>query len=225
MTSDFTHYTRGCAVLGAALALVASGCKPSSFSGSSASNTVTTQNDGGSATNAATASTCTAAGSTQVKLLTPSITNGEPQNFLAYEVFVTDCSGNRKVVEAKAILFDLDAFLLNVAESQPLTYVVKSTEAQAAGSLIRVANADLFGRTGSAFFHYETDRPFTLATTASSVTISIQMAGRTFKPYAATTTGSDHKMQTYLRFGEAAPVTSVVAIRDKAPQDRPQTKP
>ena len=221
MASDFEHYTRGCWALGATLALLATGCKPSSFSGGATSSVGATQNDGGSAISPATAITCTAAGSTQVKLLTPSITNGDPQNFLAYEVFVTDCSGNRQVVEAKAILFDLDAFLLNVAESQPLTYTVKSTAAQATGSLIRVAKSDLFGRTGPAFFHYETDRPFALETAASSVTISIQMAGRTFKPYAAATTGNDHKMQTYLRFGAAAPVTSVVEILGKVPQDRP----
>ena len=203
-------------------ALNAGGCKSSSFSGEAANTAATSQPSGtGAADHSKAAAPCTKAGSTQAKLLTPTITNADQQNALAYEIFVTDCSGERKSVDATTIKFDLDAIFYNVPENQPLNYTVTSTDARTSGQLLQVPNSDLFGKTGSGFFHFETDQPFSLATAASSVTLTIQMAGRSFRPFQAAKTGDYGHMQTYLSFGDAAPVASAVQILGKLPPKGP----
>ena len=197
------------------------GCKSSSFSGEAANTAATSQHSGTAADHSSVAAPCTQAGTTQAKLLTPTITNADQQNALAYEIFVTDCSGVRKSVDATTIKFDLDAIFYNVPENQPLNYTVTSTDARTSGRLIQVPNSDLFGKTGPGFFHFETDQPFSLATAASSVTLTIQMAGRSFRPLQAATTGDYGHMQTYLSFGDATPVATAVQILGKLPAKGP----
>ena len=172
------------------------GCKSSSFSGEAANTAATSQHSGTAADHSSVAAPCTQAGTTQAKLLTPTITNADQQNALAYEIFVTDCSGVRKSVDA-------------------------TTDARTSGRLIQVPNSDLFGKTGPGFFHFETDQPFSLATAASSVTLTIQMAGRSFRPLQAATTGDYGHMQTYLSFGDATPVATAVQILGKLPAKGP----
>ena len=141
--------------------------------------------------------------------MTPTLTNGDPQNYLGYALFVTDCNGNRVALTATVINFDLDAVLSGVADDQPLTYTVSSNGAQVVGDLVKVPNADLFGNTGSQYFHYATDQPFSLSA-AATVTIAIQLAGRSLRPIGNEANSS--QVQTYLGFGAAAPVTAVVQL-------------
>ena len=212
----------GTMLLVCAFAMNTAGCKSSSFSGEAASAATSSQHSGTAAADySKVAAPCTQAGSTQAKLLTPTITNADQQNALAYEIFVTDCSGQRKSVDATTIKFDLDAIFDHVAESQPLNYTVTSTDARTSGRLIQVPNSDLFGKTGPGFFHFETDQPFSLATAASSVTLTIQMAGRSFRPFKTATTGNYPQMQTYLSFGDATPVASAVQILGQLPAKGP----
>ncbi len=143
-----------------------------------------------------------AAGATAVKLLTPTVANGDPSNHIDYEITVADCDGKPRQLVADYILFDVEALVTAGDQGTGYHYVVKAGTKSAEGSLERIVGSDLFGNSGAQYFHNRTDQVPTIAAGAASIQFRIEFAGGTFGP--ANSQGKpDNLLATYLRFGKA----------------------
>ncbi len=141
---------------------------------------------------------------TSVKLLTPTIQNGQPGNKVIYELQLLDCKGKPRPISAQFIHFDLDA---EVAEAVPNSYTVQVGTQTVQGALQVVEGVDLFGKSGPEYFHHKTDQPVTLTETALTATLTVDLKGQLFGEEEG-----NFSAQSYLRFGEAEPVAQTVTF-------------
>ena len=155
---------------------------------------------------------CGADGVTNANLLTPSVKNGSPGNYLEYELSIADCSGNPRPLTAEKILFDIDATLLGSGVNKPLSYQVTSTDNSLKGILQNIQGTDLFGRTGANFHHYATDQSINFATKATSVKLRIELAGLLMRTTTTKGTTAPNQVATYLRIGQASPVQQIASL-------------
>jgi hypothetical protein len=158
--------------------------------------------------------TCGADGVTNANLLTPSVKNGSPGNYLEYELSIADCSGKPRPLTAEKILFDIDATLLGSGVNKPLSYQVASTDNTLKGILQNIQGTDLFGRTGANFHHYATDQSINFATNATSMKLRIELAGLLMRTTTTKGTTAPNQVATYLRIGQASPVQQIASLID-----------
>jgi hypothetical protein len=148
---------------------------------------------------------CSATGATQATLVTTQISNNTPGSFIEYKVFRTDCQGNVVPLGPEKISFDLDATVRGLT---PIPYALSSNGGVQTGSMNDIVGADLFGNAGPNFAHSETDQLVAIQGTSATtvvlrVAVPIPLVPRT---------GSVNMLATYLRFGDAAPVTKAVQL-------------
>ena len=156
---------------------------------------------------------CGAAGLTRALLLTPTVQNAKPGNYLEYQLSVNDCNGNPLPLTADKILFDINVNINGSGAKAPLYYTVKANDNAVSGILQNVKGSDLFGRTGANFFHFETDKPVILATKENAVILHIELGGQLMVPLPdASGNVSPNQLTTYLRFGNASPVHQIVTL-------------
>ena len=122
---------------------------------------------------------------------------------LEYVLYSKDCLGNP--IAANEIKFDLNyKFELNKTESHPVTYTIIDTETNqtvGAGSLILIRGEDLFGNTGSRFFHYKTDGDFDFPSKWDKLKLIINWSDAIF--LESTTEGDDPNMlPSFIKFGQ-----------------------
>lgn len=158
--------------------------------------------------------TCDENGVTKASLLTASTKNQTAGNYIDYQISLADCAGWSMVLQNKPILFDLDAFIQG---SYSLRYDVNDGNSIYSGELKHVSGSDLFGNQGSSFGHWAT-APIPFTTSVRVVTLRIHLMGGKFIPneeaYRGTTSiTQDFYIKTFLRFGEAQPVTKKVLFQ------------
>ncbi len=155
---------------------------------------------------------CGPAGTTKAELITPTLANGVPGNYLAYEISIADCEGKVRPLEANRILFDVDARFTGANVNAALVYTVNVGEKSFEGELRNIQGSDLFGRTGANLFHYATEKKIELAPKTSSLRLRIDLAGHQMKSTTEGTASPD-QMATYLRFGDARAVQQMVRLQ------------
>ena len=151
---------------------------------------------------------------TQVTLLTNTVQNGVAGNFVEYKMSVTDCDGKQIPFTASAVSFDLASY---VGAQANLTYVITDagdSSHTVRGTLNNLQGNDLFGNSGPNYYHYETDQPVSFAAQANAIIVHIDLMGISMTPYG---TSSPLEMNTYLKFGNAAPVKAPVQLSQAAP--------
>lgn len=160
-------------------------------------------------------STCTPEGITKIRLLSPSVVSGDPQNHLEYEISAVDCAGNPLNNLKGSIDFDIGA-VTSIADSGLAYTAFDGTKTQN-GKLEAVSGQDLFGNSGPEFQFFRTSEVIELNSSTKSVQFLIKLAGATIESYTSRD-GSGSTVATYLRFGSAAPVEqSVKLISEKNP--------
>ena len=155
---------------------------------------------------------------TQVTLLTNTVQNGVAGNFVEYKMTVTDCDGKQIPFTASAVSFDLASY---VGTQANLTYVITDagdSSHSVRGTLNNLQGNDLFGNSGPNYYHYETDQPVSFAAQANAIIVHIDLMGMSMAPYG---TSSPLEMNTYLKFGNAAPVKAPVQLSHAAPTPAP----
>ena len=157
---------------------------------------------------------CNQYGQTQAKLLTDLVQNGTAGNFVEYQLTLTDCSGKQVPFSANTVSFDLAAYVSSEAN---LSYVITDASDKnhtVSGTLNNLKGHDLFGNNGSNYYHYETDKPVSFAAGANAIIVHIDLNGMAMRTYG---NQSSTDLNTYLAFGDAAPVKAVVKLSGLAP--------
>lgn len=161
---------------------------------------------------------CTADGVTHAKLLSKSVKNDTPGQFIEYQLFVTDCEGKVRDVSSDLILFDLNS--VTDGGMNALRFQVQTTKRVqiASGGMEVVKGKDLFGNASPTYFHYRTDKRIEFSVPSKSFIFRIEPGhGR---ETAAANMGTaaalgDQEIETYLRFGSASTVKQVVTFINK----------
>ncbi len=157
---------------------------------------------------------CTESGVTKVRLLTESIPNQAPQQWIEYDVRLEDCDGNLIPVVNRPILFDLDASISpNVVNiSYSISNIAGETPFSTDGELLYQPNKDLFGKTGSNYAHWMTE-PVTINSQHTALHLTIKMSNLLIT--SLNDSGIfEFSVPSYLRFGDAAPVQQDVKIKN-----------
>jgi hypothetical protein len=163
-------------------------------------------------------SECTAAGTTKAELLTQTVDNGTPGNFVEYKLTVTDCSGKQIPFNAGTVSFDLGSY---VGAQSSLNYVISDASDQShsiSGIFNNLQGHDLFGNAGPNYYHYETDKPVNFAAAANAIIVHVDLAGMSMTPYGS---NDPLTMNTYLAFGTTAPVKAPVRLSRPGPAQPP----
>jgi hypothetical protein len=151
---------------------------------------------------------------TQATLLTPKALNGQPGNYLEYEISLTDCTGQRRQLTANSIFFDTDTISNGAGSGNPLRYTLTADGVAVTGVLVEISGSDLFGKTGPGYYYNRTDQAVSVQTTTTSVRLRIELMGQTFQSYGAPPSAPQTPLvvATFLRFGEATPVRKDVVF-------------
>jgi len=159
-------------------------------------------------------SDCTADGITHAKLLTTSIRNNST-DYIEYEIFVTDCEGKIKNVQADTILFDVNASSPPDANAPVLFEVLTNAKSPVTSGVMQtIVGSDLFGVTKPTYRHYKTDQIVEFSVPSSSFIFRVRppngrlLANQNMLNPAMR--DADQSIETFLRFGNASPVTAVV---------------
>ncbi|MBM4250709.1 MAG: hypothetical protein FJ146_01930 [Deltaproteobacteria bacterium] len=155
---------------------------------------------------------CGPAGTTKAELLTPTLANGSPGNYLEYEIALVDCEGKARPLTANRILFDVDARFSGPRVNAPLSYSVSLGSETVSGELTNIQGSDLFGRSGANLFHYATENKIDFGTKFNSLRLRIDLAGHQLKSTTGGTAGPND-VATYLRFGDARAVEQLVRLQ------------
>lgn len=152
---------------------------------------------------------CTDEGLTKVRLLSPSVVSGDPQNHLDYEISAVDCAGNPLSNLKGAIDFDIGA--VTTISLGGLTYTTIDGGVQRAGRLDAIGGQDLFGNSGPEYQFFRTSEVIELNNKTKTIQFRIELGGSTIESY--TSQGGDGAtVATYLRFGSAAAVEQSVKL-------------
>jgi hypothetical protein len=146
---------------------------------------------------------------TKATLLTSTVQNNTPGNYIEYKLTVTDCMGKQIPFTAATVSFDIGAA---IGMQQNLAYTITDAGNAAntmTGTLINIPGHDLFGNSGSNYYHYQTDKPVAFAAQANAIIVRVKLNGMSMVPYG---TNSAAIMNTYLAFGATAPVTAPVTL-------------
>lgn len=162
-----------------------------------------------------TPSPCVGDGLTQAKLLTTSIVAQAANQYLDYDVQLTDCNGNPKALSNAALRFDLDA--MTDAGTVALPYelsVSTSASNKISDKLQPVPGSDLFGKKGPMYSYWQT-QSISFVPESATIRLRIDVSNRMIVPINSI---SEKKLTapisvpTYLKLGEAAPVQQNVTV-------------
>lgn len=154
---------------------------------------------------------CKKDGVTKVKLLTSTIPNNAPQQWVEYEVRLVDCDGKSIPVKDRPILFDIDATISPMGNN--IAYEISNLPGeksfQKSGTLKFQPNKDLFGKVGPNYAFWMTD-PITIED-SNALHLTTKMGG--FYIQSLTDPGLlQFKIQSFLRFGDAVPVQQEITV-------------
>lgn len=158
---------------------------------------------------------CGESGITQARVISANTWNGQANNYIDYEVSLASCDGKVVTLTNQPILFDVNAF---TPGSFSLNYQVNDgVSPLQSGSLSYVSGKDLFNNVGSNYGHWTT-ATLSFATSVKKVNIRVYLMGKSYFPNepqykGLTTVTQDYLIDTYLKFGNALPVTAKVLFK------------
>ena len=149
-------------------------------------------------------------GKTQARLITNRVANGKPGNYLEFSLSLADCASQTRTFQATTVYFDLDAYTSLAGRGRELPFKLTTDQETLSGTFREIQGEDLFGRTGAERYHYRTSREVQLQSSASKITLRIELLGMTVSGEPQRGLGNPRAgIQTvpiYMRFGKAAPV-------------------
>lgn len=152
-----------------------------------------------------TGTVCNPNGVTQAQVLTSQVENGSVAATIEYEVSLADCTGWGKVLSQAPILFDVNAIL----EWKDLTYEMIDSGQTYGDILTLIRGSDLFGNVGSGWAHWQT-ASVKYSSSAKKVRLIVHLNGVKLSPLGGGTQVGSMYYDTYLKFGDADPVTARV---------------
>jgi hypothetical protein len=155
-------------------------------------------------------------GKTDATLLTDKIQSNAADQFVKYEVALTNCDGSPKNMTDESIYFDLNAIIDQFGEDVEYRILKPSDESEIlAGTLVHKEGKDLFGQTGPQFGYWVTGQ-VTLKGATDKLLLVIDMSELGFRPPSDAPKDSikadSFVVDSFLRFGEASPVTEPLTI-------------
>ncbi len=163
---------------------------------------------------------CDESGVTQADLLTKELPNYVPGNFAEYLIYLTDCNGKVQPLTSELMAFDVDATGGAIGKGLALNFQItddKAVKELAHGTLAEIPGTDLFGHSGTIYFHYESATPISVDAGAKSFRLRVGIPDACCAATGAADPAADQLIATYLRFGKAAPVKKVVKFRAAPP--------
>ena len=158
---------------------------------------------------------CGESGITQAKVVSPNTWNGQANNYIDFEVSLSSCDGKVITLTNQPILFDVNAFSPG---NFSLNYQVNDgVSPLQSGTLSYSSGRDLFNNVGPSYGHWTT-ATLSFATSVKKVNIRIYLMGKSYFPnepqyQGVTTVTQDYLIDTYLKFGNALPVTAKVLFK------------
>ena len=152
---------------------------------------------------------CGAAGVTRVRLLSPEVASGAPDNHFTYEISAVDCEGNPLPSLEGTLDFDIGAVTTTLAQGLP--YRTFDTDNPQTGTLGRIQGRDLFGNTGDRYEFFRTNSAVKLNLESKSVKIRIDLGGTFIEAYTPEDKNKG-TVATYLKFGLSAAVKQSVRV-------------
>jgi hypothetical protein len=165
---------------------------------------------------------CSEHGDTVAELITKSIRNGQPDNFIAYDIRIENyCEDSPKTV--KSISFDVNSIVSKRDTDRPLDYrILYKGQDLANGVLENVQGSDLFGNIGEKYFHNRTDQTISFEAASEGVRLRIELNGIFYmQPTTINQPVPQNKvtLETYLRFGDAKVVTKNATFVGEPPSE------
>lgn len=204
-------------ILSSGIAIFLASCSSSKFEGSSSTKKpVPKEQPAVVATPAPTPEPCNDTGTTVAKLLTNSISNNAANQVIRYELSISDCVGGTKTIQANVVMFDTDS-MVALASVRDIPYTVESQNHVqiASGMLLRVDGSDLFGKTGSNYYYNRTSENLPIPPNSKSIFLNIDFSNtehNRLENAESATRPAQQSIDTYLKFGDAAPVTQPVTF-------------
>ncbi|MGE0173162.1 MAG: hypothetical protein AB7T49_10265 [Oligoflexales bacterium] len=157
-----------------------------------------------------------AAGKTVAKLLTDYIKNDEPNQFVTYEISLTNCDGSPRTLTDESIYYDVNAFIREFGRDVRYRILDPSNNNELLeGILVHETGKDLFGNTGDNRGYWRTEK-VTLNGVTEKLHLVINMSNLTLKPSSDSASGSTtsdaYIIDSFLRFGEASPVKEPLKV-------------
>lgn len=162
---------------------------------------------------------CDAKAETIAELITPEVKNGEPDNYIEYKISVTNCDGEKIKLQAKHILFDVEAVSDEATSDEGLPFVATVGDTETSGVLEKVRGSDLFGNKGDKYFHNSTDKTLRLPDGTTELSFVIKLGGASHKPLEGEGT-ADNLLGTFLAFGDAKVVQKDVHFLGLFPKSK-----
>ncbi|MGE5086983.1 MAG: hypothetical protein ACM3MG_11825 [Bacillota bacterium] len=158
---------------------------------------------------------CGESGITNARVISGDTWNGQANNYIDFEVSLASCDGKEVALTNQPILFDVNAFSPG---NYSLNYQVNDgVSPLQSGELAYSAGEDLFNNVGPNYGHWTT-ATLSFATSVKTVNIRIYLMGKSYFPNepqyrGVTTVTQDYVIDTYLKFGNALPVTAKVVFK------------
>jgi hypothetical protein len=158
---------------------------------------------------------CGPQGATSARLLTPEVTSNASNQWVRFEVSLTDCFGKILPVIADTVWFDIDSYtsLFNTGTTgRGMEFSVTDlagTPLVAFGQIMKfVYGSDMFGHTGN-WAHWETSTPITINSTMNKFIFAVNLSNVTLQPRVGPVDGSS---DIYLRLGNATVSTQQIRV-------------
>jgi hypothetical protein len=148
---------------------------------------------------------------TKATLVTKEFRNGQSPQTFEYSISLADCKGKTRSLNETVVLFDMRAGVSNFGKS--LTYkILKDSSVLSEGVLESVIGRDLFGVEGQNRGHHRTSN-LKFGVPVESFLLSIDVSGVRVMPEGTQTDPiPNFMMDTYLRLGNAEPVTQPIPV-------------
>lgn len=162
-----------------------------------------------------TPSPCVGDGVTVARLLTTEIKVNSANQYLDYEIQLTDCDGKPKALNNQPLKFDFDA--ITNSTTNPLAYELSVSDGSVGkinSTLQAIQGSDLFGKSGPKYAHWQT-QSISFAATAIVIKLRLDLSQRSILPNNSTgkTLTAPVSIPTYLQLGNATPVQQNITVK------------
>ncbi len=153
-------------------------------------------------------------GAVQANTITKEILNGEPNQFLEFELYITDCNRGLKPFGHEPMRFHLEAQSVSMIMDHP--YFISDTSGRELGKgrLRVIMGKDIYGGTGADRYHTEMD-PLFLTTDLKRLRLKVDISGIRFTPGFGNPGGDQFMVRTFIGFGPAIPSERHILFKNK----------
>lgn len=153
-------------------------------------------------------------GAVQANVLSTQIQNGEPNQFLEYEIFIIDCDRQMKPFSHEPLRFYLEAQSTSMIMDHPYYLSDTSGRELLKGRLKVVMGRDIYGGIGDDRFHTELD-PLFLTSDYKRLRLKIDISNIRFAPSFGNPGGDTFTVRTYIGYSKSIPAERWIQFKTK----------